>query len=97
SRIFVFANGGDELYYISSADWMTRNLDHRIEVSSPVFDKDLQKELKDIINIQLNDNVKARVIDEKQSNNYKNNRSPKQVRSQIELYKYYKSMSELRK
>ncbi|MFW5820307.1 MAG: polyphosphate kinase 1 [Bacteroidota bacterium] len=97
SRIFVFANGGDELYYISSADWMTRNLDHRIEVSSPVFDKDLQKELKDIINIQLNDNVKARVIDEKQSNNYKNNHSPKQVRSQIELYKYYKSMSELRK
>lgn len=93
SRIFVFANGGDELYYISSADWMTRNLDHRIEVSSPVFDKDLQQELMDIINIQLKDNVKARIIDEKQSNRYKKTNSPKPIRSQIELNNYYETMS----
>ncbi|MFW5820002.1 MAG: polyphosphate kinase 1, partial [Bacteroidota bacterium] len=97
SRIFVFANGGDELYYISSADWMTRNLDHRIEVSSPVFDKDIQKELMDIINIQLNDNVKARIIDEKNSNKYKKTRSSDPVRSQIELCNYYNGMSESKK
>ncbi len=97
SRIFVFANGGDELFYISSADWMTRNLDHRIEVSSPVFDKDLQNELMDIINIQLKDNVKARIIDEKQSNKYKKSHSSKSIRSQIELNNYYKAMSESNK
>lgn len=97
SRIFVFANDGDELYYISSADWMTRNLDHRIEVSSPVFDKDLQKELMDIIKIQLEDNVKARIIDEKQSNRYKKTNSSKSIRSQIELNNYYKAMSESKK
>ena len=93
SRIFVFANGGEELYYISSADWMTRNIDHRIEVSAPVYDKDIQKELMDIINIQLRDNVKARIIDEQQSNRYKNSNSEKPIRSQIELTNYYKAKS----
>ena len=63
SRVFIFANGGDEKYYISSADWMPRNIDNRIEVSAPVYDKDLQKELKHIIQIQLSDNVKARIFD----------------------------------
>ncbi len=94
SRIFVFANGGDELYYISSADWMTRNIDHRIEVSAPIFDKDLQRELRHIIDIQLKDNVKARIIDEKQSNHYKPGSVEKPVRSQIELYKFYKQLSQ---
>ncbi|MGC9344345.1 MAG: RNA degradosome polyphosphate kinase, partial [Bacteroidales bacterium] len=94
ARIFVFANAGDPLYYISSADWMTRNLDHRIEVSAPVYDKEIQKELMDIINIQLKDNVKARIIDESQSNRYKKTNSDKPVRSQIELNQYYKAKSE---
>jgi polyphosphate kinase len=93
SRIFVFANGGDELYYISSADWMTRNIDNRIEVSAPVYDKDLQNELRNIIEIQLQDNVKARIIDEKQSNHYKRKDKEKPVRSQIELCKYYSALS----
>jgi polyphosphate kinase len=92
SRIFVFANGGDELYYLSSADWMTRNIDNRVEVTAPVFDKDLQKELKHIINIQLQDNVKARIIDEQQQNKYKNTQQDKKIRSQMELYKFYKDM-----
>ncbi len=93
ARIFVFANGGDELYYISSADWMTRNLDHRIEVSAPVYDRGIQQELMDIINIQLKDNIKARIIDENQSNRYKKTGSGKKIRSQIELNHYYEEKS----
>ena len=93
SRIFVFANGGEELYYLSSADWMTRNIDNRVEVTTPVFDKDLQKELRHIIDIQLQDNVKARIIDEHQQNKYKETDQEKKIRSQMELYKYYKDMA----
>ncbi|MCK4921030.1 MAG: polyphosphate kinase 1 [Bacteroidales bacterium] len=92
ARIFVFANGGDELYYLSSADWMPRNIDNRIEVSAPVYDKDLQKELKHIIKVQLADNVKARIIDEKNLNLYKRNKGNSQIRSQIELYEYFKNL-----
>lgn len=94
ARIFVFANGGEELFYISSADWMTRNLDNRIEISAPVYDPDLKKELRHILDIQLADNVKARIIDQKQSNQYKTSGfAEKQIRSQVELYKYYKQVS----
>lgn len=94
SRIFVFCNGGDELYFISSADWMTRNIDNRIEVSAPVFDKDLQAELRHILDVQLSDNVKSRIIDETQSNHYKKAVGEKPIRSQAELYNYYKKLSE---
>lgn len=94
ARIFVFGNNGDEKYYISSADWMTRNIDNRIEVTAPVYDKDIQKELMDIIRIQLKDNVKARIINEKQTNEYKKTSSGKSIRSQIELNHYYKAKSE---
>ncbi len=96
SRIFVFCNNNDELYYISSADWMTRNIDTRIEVSAPVFDKDLKAELRHIIDIQLKDNVKSRIIDQNQSNPYKRQDGEKPIRSQIELYNYYKRLSEMR-
>ena len=94
SRIFVFCNNEDEIFYISSADWMTRNIDTRIEVSTPIFDKDLQKELRKIIDIQLSDNSKARIIDLKQTNPYKTQAGAKGIRSQIELYEYYKKMAE---
>jgi polyphosphate kinase len=94
SRIFVFCNKGDELYYISSADWMTRNIDTRIEVSAPVFDKDLQNELRHIIAIQLSDNVKTRLIDQKQTNPYKREEGAKPIRSQLELYNYYRKLAE---
>jgi len=94
SRIFVFCNGGDELYFISSADWMTRNIDNRIEVSAPVFDKELQAELRNILDVQLSDNVKSRIIDETQSNHYKKVIGEKLIRSQAELYSYYKKLSE---
>ena len=89
SRIIVFCNNDKELYYISSADWMTRNLDHRIEVACPVFDPDIQKEIRKIIDMQLQDNVKARIINDEQNNPYKRTDSTYQLRSQIELYNYY--------
>jgi len=90
SRITIFCNGGKELYYISSADWMTRNLDRRIEIAAPVYDEDIRQELKDMINIQLRDNVKARIIDYDQNNDYLQNDSEENIRSQVELYQYYK-------
>jgi polyphosphate kinase len=91
SRIIIFCNGGNELYYISSADWMTRNLDRRIEITCPIYDKDIQRELKDLINIQLKDNVKARIINEEQDNPYLMSDSEEKLRSQVELYKYYRN------
>ncbi|MCF8380942.1 MAG: polyphosphate kinase 1 [Bacteroidales bacterium] len=92
SRVFIFANGGDELYYLSSADWMPRNIDNRIEVSAPVYDKDLQRELRYIIDLQLADNVKARIIDEDDLNKYKGKDGKTKIRSQIELYEYFKNL-----
>lgn len=90
SRIIIFHNDGDELYFISSADWMIRNLDNRIEVTAPIYDKEIQKELKRMIQIQLNDNVKARILDEDQTNKYKKTESKRKVRAQVDFYKYLK-------
>ncbi len=88
-RIFVFANGGDEKYYISSADWMTRNLDHRCEVAVHIRDKHVQKTLKNILQIQLSGNTKARILDQTLSNKYKRPKAnEKQVRAQDEVYNY---------
>ncbi len=91
SRIMIFCNSGDELYYISSADWMARNLDRRIEVACPIYDKEIQQEIKKVIEIQQEDNVKARVIDQEQDNFYvKREPSSEEIRSQYMLYDYYK-------
>lgn len=92
SRIFIFANGGNELCYISSADWMTRNLDRRVEVAVPILDKNVAAELRMIVENVLNDNVKARFINGKNANTFKkpkNNEKPFQ--SQIEIHKYYEN------
>lgn len=89
SRITIFHNNGNELYYISSADWMTRNLDRRIEVACPIYDKSIQKEIKELIDIQLKDNVKSRIINEEQDNQYINDYKNKRLRSQVAIYKYY--------
>ena len=93
SRIFVFCNNNRELYYISSADWMPRNLDHRIEVTCPVYDPDLQKELRTQIELQWADNVKARILSIDQDNRYKTSATDNKVRSQVEFYNYLKNLS----
>jgi polyphosphate kinase len=84
----IFHHDGKEKIYISSADWMLRNLDHRIEAACPILDKEIQQELKDILNIQLSDNVKARILDNELTNNYVDGENPKKIRSQIEIYNY---------
>ncbi|SEM11364.1 polyphosphate kinase [Chryseobacterium taichungense] len=87
ARVMYFYNKGAEDIYISSADWMTRNLDYRIEAAAKVTDKNLKKELKDILDIQLKDNVKARILDKKLSNEYIHN-NKEECRSQVETYRY---------
>ncbi|HSP11895.1 MAG TPA: polyphosphate kinase 1 [Salegentibacter sp.] len=88
-RIYIFENSGDELIFFGSADWMTRNLDRRIEVLAPILDKDIAREFKEILDIQLSDNVKARIQDEEESNTYiKAKKGEKQIRSQYEIYDY---------
>jgi polyphosphate kinase len=77
--------------YISSADWMRRNLDHRVEVACPIYSQTFGDELKDILKIQLKENVKARILDNKQRNAYvKRTEKEKSFRSQIEIYNYLK-------
>ncbi len=93
-RLYIFGNGGHPKYYISSADWMTRNLDNRVEVSCPIYDKSIQQELWDTFEIGWNDNVKARVISEKQDNAYRVTEG-KRIRSQEEVYKYYAEKQEI--
>ncbi|MFO7999554.1 MAG: polyphosphate kinase 1 [Bacteroidales bacterium] len=90
SRVFVFHNGGKRRIFISSADFMTRNLDHRIEVGCPVLDPALQEELMSMLEIQWNDNVKARVIDKNMKNHYRESGDRKQLRSQTAIYDYFK-------
>jgi len=90
SRIMIFANGGEEKYFLGSADWMQRNLDFRVEVYTPVLDKDFQKQLKTVIEYGLKDNVKARIVDGSGENKLNITADEKPFRSQEELYKSYK-------
>ena len=89
ARVMIFHNNGNEKVYISSADWMVRNLDHRIEVATPIFDHAIKKELIEIINIQLKDNQKARILDAELLNKYVP-LSGKKNKSQEETYNYLK-------
>ena len=87
SRILVFANEGEPHYYLSSADWMVRNFDHRFEAATPVYDKNLQTELKQMLDLQLRDNVKARLVNAQPSNKYATTNGQEKLRSQIKIYK----------
>jgi polyphosphate kinase len=78
ARVMIFHNGGKEKTFISSADWMVRNIDHRIEAACPIIEKDIQQ----------SDNIKARLLDNELSNQYINPRNTKKVRSQVEVYNY---------
>jgi len=92
SRIFVFGNDGEPRYFISSADWMVRNFDHRIEVACPVMDKKIQQELMDILNIQWKDNSKARQLGDGTMNEYvKRGENDMKVQSQLNTYLYFKN------
>jgi len=90
SRIFIFCNGGEEKYYISSADWMIRNLDNRVEVATPIYDKNIQSELKNYMEIQFKDGVKARRINEKQNNPYRRLKLNPKYRAQEDIYEFLK-------
>ncbi|MGR5233460.1 polyphosphate kinase 1 [Vibrio rotiferianus] len=89
-RVIITYNAGDPQVYISSADWMTRNLDHRIEVAVPIRDPRLKQRVIDITNIHFTDTVKARLIDKEMSNNYVPRGNRKKVRSQVAIYDYLK-------
>jgi len=88
-RVYIFENDGDPQMYISSADWMTRNIDNRVEVACPILDKDLQQELLDTFMISWNDNVKARLVNIKNQNAFVSNQE-KAIRSQWATYAYFK-------
>lgn len=89
TRFMIFCNGGNEECFISSADLMTRNIEHRIEVTCPIFDKNIKNEIKQIFEIQWNDNVKARKLDPSLSNKLVKP-GKKNLRSQVEVYNYIK-------
>ncbi len=89
ARVFVFHNEGEPKVFISSADWMVRNLDHRVEVATPIFDKEIAQELIDILNIQLSENVKGRILDNNQRNEYVvPHEGEAELRSQVAIYDY---------
>jgi len=93
ARVHVYCNGGNELVYLTSADFMTRNIDNRVEVGYPIYDEHLKKEIRDIINIQLEDNTKAREINIKNNNKYHKTNADNLVRAQIDIYNYLKNKS----
>ncbi len=90
ARVFVFLNNGDHRIYLGSADWMKRNLRSRVECVFPVYDPDLKKELLDILNLQLSDNVKACEIDEHLRNQRIITKGP-DIRAQMAIYEYFKN------
>jgi len=89
SRIWYFYNAGKEDVYITSADWMIRNLNHRIETAFPVLDKKIKRIIIKILNIQLADNVKACFIDDRMQNVFKStlDKRKKKVDAQRDIYK----------
>lgn len=97
TRVFIFCNGGDEKYFISSADWMSRNLDHRSEVAVPIYDTESQQEMKHIINLQLRDNCKARIIGGSQENSYRKAGLHKSLNSQVEIRLYLEKKAQAEK
>ena len=88
SRIFSFHNAGHPQYFISSADFLTRNLDNRIEVTCPIYDTKIKNELKEFMEMQWLDNVKARVLDQQLSNSYLTNAKIKKIEVHVDYYNY---------
>ena len=86
ARVFVFHNNGKELMYLSSADWMVRNLNHRIETAFPIYNQELKDEINEALDLQWNDNVKARLLDGQLKNEYIKGEEDIVLRSQHEVY-----------
>lgn len=93
ARVFLFHDNGDEKYFLSSADWMRRNLDRRIEVACPIYDAAIQKNLRTILELQLADNVKARVVDRKLENRIRPRADETPLRSQYAMHEFWKAAS----
>lgn len=91
ARVFIFGNNGKEEMFLSSADLMSRNFEHRVEVGFPVLDENVKNEIRDIIEFQLQDNVKARDINKSNNNKYHKNRLNTKIRAQIQTYNYLKN------
>ena len=91
ARVFIFGNNGKEDMFLSSADLMSRNFEHRVEVGFPVLDEEVKQEIRDIIEFQLQDNVKARDITRLNNNKYHKNRLNRKVRAQVQTYNYLKN------
>ena len=89
ARVYIFCANGKEKLYLASADWMSRNLSRRVEVAYPIYDESIKKIIRDVIDLQLNDNVKARKIDGELKNNYVETQG-KKIRAQVETYLYFK-------
>ncbi len=94
ARVFIFGKGNNRKIYLSSADWMVRNLHHRVETVFPIFDPDIRKKVVDIMNLQFSDNMKARFIHVNKNNAYRNNKEDFNLRSQEETYYYLKRVLE---
>ena len=91
SRIYSFHNGGDQLVYLSSSDLMTRSLDNRVEVTFPVYDRDIKKQVMDTFELSLKDNVKSRNVNGENHNKFVSKSSQKSIRSQWKIYDYFKT------
>jgi len=95
ARVHIYGNGGEELMYLTSADLMTRNIDNRVEVGFPIYDNELRREIREIIDIQLRDNTKARDITITHTNKYHKTKAEQLTRSQIDIYTYLKNKNTL--
>jgi polyphosphate kinase len=96
ARVFIFHNNGDTKMYLSSADWMRRNLRKRIETVFPIYDEKIKNSIMEILDIQLKDNVKARMIHPKKNNHYRKNNKEEQIQTQLKTYEYVSNMKEVR-
>lgn len=94
SRVFIFHNGGDPEVYLSSADWMTRNLSYRIETAVPIYNEKVKREIIELNELQWTDNVKARVLDAELTNSYRTPNADIQIRSQLESYHYIRRLEQ---
>jgi polyphosphate kinase len=94
ARVFIFHNNGNEEIYLASADFMTRNLSHRVETAFPIYDENCKKLVRDAIDLQLKDNKKARIINATLTNEYKKDKSDISIRAQVETYFYFKNLTD---